>query len=115
MSRKTDSGSLHGRHDFIGFFLLLTAFLLMLAQLSFDSRDIGFIKDPPIRPAHNWIGPIGAYGAWWIFLFLGVIGYFLPFLLAVFGAAYLLGFLSYLRERIRWSLLWTVGLLVSLT
>jgi S-DNA-T family DNA segregation ATPase FtsK/SpoIIIE len=115
MSRKTDSGSLHGRHDFIGFFLLLTAFLLMLAQLSFDSHDIGFIKDPPIRPAHNWIGPIGAYGAWWIFLFLGVIGYFLPFLLAVFGAAYLLGFLSYLRERIRWSLLWTVGLLVSLT
>ena len=45
----------------------------------------------------------------------GVVAYLLPLLIAVFGAAYLFGFLHYLRERLQWSLLWSVGLLVSLT
>ncbi|HXS67887.1 MAG TPA: DNA translocase FtsK, partial [Candidatus Polarisedimenticolia bacterium] len=65
--------------------------------------------------AHDWIGPLGAYVAWWIFLFFGVVAYVLPFLLAVFGSAYLFGFLGYLRERLRWSLSWSVMLLISLT
>src|SRR6516225_1387800 len=115
MSRKTDSASPSGRHDFVGGFLLLAAFLLLLAQLSFNAHDIGYLNSPPTRPAHNFVGPIGAYLAWWIFVLLGVIAYFLPFLLAVFGAAYLLGFLSYIRDRLRSSLLWSLGLLVSLT
>ena len=34
---------------------------------------------------------------------------------AAFGAAYLLNFLGYLRERSRWSVLWSVILIVSLT
>src|SRR6185312_12420277 len=51
----------------------------------------------------------------WIFLFFGVVAYVLPFLLAVFGSAYLFGFLGYLRERLRWSLSWSVMLLISLT
>jgi S-DNA-T family DNA segregation ATPase FtsK/SpoIIIE len=115
MSRKTDAASPSGRHDFVGGFLLLAAFLLLLAQLSFNAHDIGYLNSPPTRPAHNFVGPIGAYLAWWIFVLLGVIAYFLPFLLAVFGAAYLLGFLSYIRDRLRSSLLWSLGLLVSLT
>ena len=36
-------------------------------------------------------------------------------MLAIFGAAYLLNFLGYLRERLRWSLLWSAMLIVSLT
>ena len=31
------------------------------------------------------------------------------------ASAYLLNFLGYLRERLRWSLLWSVVLLISLT
>src|ERR1700752_5291529 len=99
MSRKTESGSPSGRHDFVGGFLLLAAILLLLAQLSFNAHDIAFLNNPPTHPAHNFVGPIGAYIAWWVFLLLGIIGYFLPFLIAVFGAAYLLGFLTYLRDR----------------
>jgi len=115
MSRKTDSGSSRGLDDIIGVVLLVAAFLLLLAQLSFSAHDIGYLSNPPTRPAHNFIGPLGAYLAWWIFLLLGVIGYFLPFLIAVFGTAYLFGFLTYLRERVRSSLMWSFGLLVSLT
>ncbi|HWD92477.1 MAG TPA: DNA translocase FtsK [Verrucomicrobiae bacterium] len=115
MSRKADSGSSRGFDDVIGVVLLLAALLLLLAQLSFDPHDITYLYNPPIRPAHNFIGPLGAYIAWWVFLLLGVVGYFLPFLVAVFGAAYMFGFLHYLRERLQWSLLWSFGLLISLT
>ena len=52
-------------------------------------------------------GTLGAYLAWWFFLPFGLVAYLVPPLLAIFGAAYLLDFLSYLRERIRWSLLWS--------
>jgi DNA segregation ATPase FtsK/SpoIIIE, S-DNA-T family len=115
MSRKADSGSSRGFDDVIGVVLLLAALLLLMAQLSFDPHDITYLSNPPIRPAHNWIGPLGAYIAWWVFLLLGVVAYVLPLLVAVFGAAYMLGFLHYLRDRLRWSLLWSLGLLVSLT
>lgn len=115
MSRKTDSGSSRGFDDVIGVVLLLAAILLLLAQLSFDRHDITYLCNPPIRPPHNWIGPLGAYIAWWIFLVLGAVAYSLPVLLALFGAAYLLGFLNYLRERLNWSLLWSFGLLLALT
>src|SRR5438270_765306 len=114
MSRKADPGS-RGFDDIIGVALLAAALLLLVAQLSFDSHDIGFLAKPRNDPTHNWIGTMGAYSAWWVFLVFGVGAYFLPALLAVYGAAYLLGFLHYLRERLRWSLLWTAGLLISAT
>jgi S-DNA-T family DNA segregation ATPase FtsK/SpoIIIE len=115
MSRKADSGSSRGFDDIVGVALLLLAVLLLMAQLSFDPHDIRFLKNPPMRPAHNWIGPLGAYISWWVFLLLGVVAYIVPLLVAVFGAAYLFGFMHYLRERLRWSLIWSVGLLISLT
>src|SRR5882724_2996854 len=115
MSRKADSGSSRGFDDVIGVVLLLAALLLLMAQVSFDPHDIGYLYNPPMRPAHNWIGPLGAYIAWWVFLLLGMVAYLLPVLVAIFGAAYLLGFLHYLRERVRWSLLWSLGLLISLS
>src|ERR1051325_7747142 len=115
MSRKADSGSSRGFDDGIGVVLLVAALLLLTAQLSFDHNDIAYLTTQVNHPRHNWIGPSGAYLGWWVFLFFGVAGYLLPWLLAVFGAAFLLGFLPYLRERLRWSLLWAGGLLISLT
>jgi S-DNA-T family DNA segregation ATPase FtsK/SpoIIIE len=115
MSRKTDSKSHNGFNDVIGVALLAIALLMLVAQLSFDRYDISFFRDPHNKPIHNWIGPLGAYLAWGSFLPLGLVGYLLPPLLALFGAAYLLNFLGYLRERLQWSLLWSVMLIVSLT
>src|SRR5271170_2454935 len=115
MSQKTGSGSNNGFGDVIGVALLAIALLLLVAQLSFDRYDLSFFRDPHNRPIHNWIGPLGAYLAWGSFLPLGLVGYLLPWLLAAFGTAYLLNFLGYLREHLRWSLLWSVMLIVSLT
>ena len=52
---------------------------------------------------------------WYSFLVFGLAAYLLPFLFALFGLAYWIGFLGYLRERIRWAMLWAALLLVSAT
>ena len=115
MSRKSSSDSHNGFADVIGVALLAAALLLLVAQFSFDRYDLSFFKDPHNKPVHNWIGTVGAYLAWGSFLPFGVVGYLLPVLFAAFGVAYLLNILSYLHERLRWSLLWSAILLASLT
>ena len=115
MSRKTGSETNKGLGDVIGVALLFAGLLVLVAQLSFDRYDISFFRDPHNSPPHNWIGVGGAYLAWSLFLPLGLVAYVVPPLLALFGAAYLLNFLGYLRERLRWSLLWSAILIVSLT
>jgi S-DNA-T family DNA segregation ATPase FtsK/SpoIIIE len=117
MARKPDdaSKSNHGFNDVIGIALLALALLLLVAQLSFDRYDLASVRIPPNKEIHNWIGTIGAYLAWFTFLPLGIAAYLLPWIFAAFGVAYLLNFLGYLRDRLRWCLLWTALLFVALT
>ena len=117
MAQKASANSdpLRGFGDIIGVVLLAAALLLLVAQWSFDWRDIGTLANPPNSPVHNWIGTFGVYFAWAVFQAVGVAAYLVPFLLAAFGAAFLLGFLHYLIERLSWSVLWSFTLLLSLT
>ena len=110
-----DSHPKNGFNDVIGIALLALALLLLVAQLSFDRYDLASVRIPPNKEIHNWIGTIGAYLAWFTFLPFGIAAYLLPWIFAAFGFAYLLNFLGYLRERLRWCLLWTALLFVSLT
>ncbi len=114
MSRKA-SDSHHGFNDIIGVALLAVALLLLVAQWSFDSHDISWLGDPHNKYTHNWIKLPGAYLAWGSFLLLGIAAYLLPLVFAVFGSACLLNFPGYLRDRSRWSVLWAVVLLISIT
>ncbi|HMP84017.1 MAG TPA: DNA translocase FtsK [Verrucomicrobiota bacterium] len=115
MSRKGSSDSANGFGDIIGVVLLAAALLLLVSQLSFDRCDIASLCNPPNKPIHNWIGPFGAYFAWWIFTVFGLSSYLLPVLLAAFGVAYLFGWLDYLRQRQLWSGISAAVLVISLT
>src|ERR1044071_5075440 len=116
MSRKASADSeQHGFADVIGVPLLALALLLLVAQLSFDWRDLPSLSNPPNKPLHNWIGPVGAHFAYWFFALFGAAAYLLPLLFAAFGAAYLFNFLGYLAQRSRWSLLWAAVLVMSVT
>ena len=116
MARKSDdaSKSNHGFNDVIGIALILfIALPLLCAQLSFDPKDISWITTAINKPLHNWIGLIGAWLAYASFCLLGGAAYLLPLLAGIFGVSYLFNIFSYLRERLGWSLLWTLVLLVS--
>ena len=115
MSRRTASGPGNGFADVIGVALLAVALLLLVAQWSFDRHDISWLGDPHNQSTHNWIMLPGAYLAFGSFFLLGIAAYLLPFVFAAFGTACLLNFPGYLRERSRWSVLWAVILLISLT
>jgi S-DNA-T family DNA segregation ATPase FtsK/SpoIIIE len=115
MSRRTASGPGNGIADVIGVALLAVALLLLVSQCSFDRHDISWLGDPHNKYAHNWIKMPGAYLAFGSFFLLGIAAYLLPLVFGVFGTAYLLNFPGYLRERSRWSVLWSVILLVSIT
>src|SRR5262245_5400623 len=117
MARKPtdDTEQSHGFDDIIGVVLLVAALVLLLSQVSFDRGDIPWLVTGDKKPTHNWIGPLGAYFAWVLFFPFGIVAYLIPPLLAAFGAAYLLNFLTHLRQRLRRSLLWTVGLFIALT
>jgi S-DNA-T family DNA segregation ATPase FtsK/SpoIIIE len=88
-----------GFNDIIGIALLAAALLLMAAQWSFDRGDVRYLRVPPHDPAHNWIGPAGAYVAWGTFLIMGGAAYILPMLLMFFGLGYLWDFMAYLRRK----------------
>ncbi len=105
MARKAsaDSESSHGFGDIIGVALLALALLLLVSQLSFDRFDLAINRDPPNRPAHNWIGPLGARLSFACFFVFGFSAYMLPLLLAAFGLAYWLETLSYLKRRWVWA------------
>jgi S-DNA-T family DNA segregation ATPase FtsK/SpoIIIE len=117
MARKSDETShpKNGFNDVIGIALLALALLLLVAQLSFDRHDISFLVTKVNKPAHNWIGPMGAHFAHWFFIFFGLGAYLLPWIFSAFGASYLVGVPAFLRERIRWFSWWSVVLLVAVT
>ena len=117
MARKSDdaSGPKNGLNEIIGIVLIALALLLLVSQWSFDRNDISFLTTHINKPLHNWIGLIGAWLAWLSFFLLGGAAYLLPWLAGLFGVSYLLSFFGYLRQRLVWSLVWMVVLLVSLS
>src|SRR5262245_38697691 len=127
MARKAtdESGRSHGFDDIIGVVLLVLALLLLIAQVSFDRYDLAFVRNPPNKPPHNLIGPVGAHMAYVLFFFFGAAAFTLPVLLVVFGVARIPDWLRWLRlagladatghyrERWRSHLLWSVVFLIA--
>src|SRR5262245_14993352 len=111
MARKApaESSSAHSFKDVIGVILLAAALLLLVAQFSFDRYDLSFIRNPPNKPAHNWIGPLGAYLAFSTFLVCGVTAYALPVVLAFFALGCWFEPLSYLKRRWFWAVILVVS------
>ena len=114
MARKTANEPHHGFNDIIGIVLMVLAVLLLAAVLSFDPSDLATHRNPPNRPEHNWIGPLGARMAECAFFLFGITGYTLPVLLAFVGLGCFFQSLAYLRRRWPWAavlLLSCMGLL----
>ena len=105
MARKetADAPSARGFGDIIGIVLLVLAVLLMASLLSYDPRDVSANTAVPNSPAHNWIGPVGAWLGYLAVFVFGAGAYVLPVLLIAFGLAFLFQFLGYLLNRWVWA------------
>ncbi len=84
--------------------------LLLLALVSYTSKDIPWEHSPSNSPTLNYIGPVGAWSAWAIFNVFGLVGFLFPLLLATWGLIML--FQS--GERVWPRVLWMLGILAGL-
>jgi S-DNA-T family DNA segregation ATPase FtsK/SpoIIIE len=105
MARKASAGSeaARGFNDIIGILLTGFSLLLLVALLSYNPGDVPANKLPPNPSTHNWIGPIGAWTAWFWFLVVGVAAYEMPALLFFLGLGCFFDFFAYLRRRWPWA------------
>ena len=77
-------------NELIGILLIATAVLMLLALASYSplDRSLNTAANPPMgRPAHNWIGLVGAYSADLMLQSLGVAAFLLPVLLGLLAHA----------------------------
>src|SRR5882762_5824840 len=89
MAKKATPGSTanHGFNDIIGIVLMGSAILLLIALLSYHPRDVSANGLPVNASLHNWIGPFGAWIAWFWLFCVGGAAYIVPFLLLLTGLA----------------------------
>ena len=116
MARKAsaESESARGFNDIIGIVLLGFAVLLLAALLSYHPHDVSAVSLPTNPSVRNWIGPFGAWMAYYWFLWVGVGAYVLPLLLLFIGLGCFFDPFAYLRRRWAWSIvlfLCCIGLL----
>jgi len=75
-------------NELIGFLFMILAVLLALSLISYSPHDVAFnVSAPPADGplAHNWIGPVGAYGADLLFQLFGFAAFLLPAALLILG------------------------------
>ena len=92
-----------------GILLVGLCVLVLLSLISYRPEDISLIQSPPNSPALNFIGPVGAWLAFVIFMGLGVVGYVVSAILGITGLL-----LIFQREGRVWPKgLWMLAILVS--
>ena len=75
-------------NEVVGFLLMTLAVLVALSLISYSPHDIAFnvSAPPPDGPlSHNWIGPVGAYSADFLFQLLGFAAFLLPAAVLILG------------------------------
>jgi S-DNA-T family DNA segregation ATPase FtsK/SpoIIIE len=78
----------HRFNELVGFLGVTIAILMAMALLSYSPQDPSFnvaAGSPDLHGAHNWIGPVGAYGADLLFQGFGYAVFLLPVGIFVLG------------------------------
>jgi S-DNA-T family DNA segregation ATPase FtsK/SpoIIIE len=114
MSGKSNSDAPRGSGEITGLLLLLLAVLLLIAQWSFNGRELAFLHTPPNPTTTNWFGNCGTNLAYGTFFAFGLTAYVIPFVLAVFGIGHVSRWLTSFRERRWWLGLWAALFIFSL-
>ncbi len=79
-------------NELIGFLCLVAAILMALSLLTYNPRDAAFNVSAVAsedHPAHNWIGPFGAYLSDVLFQVFGFAAFLLPVAIGILGYRWL--------------------------
>jgi uncharacterized membrane protein len=74
-----------GMREVWGILLLAGGVLGFLSQVSYQPSDIPLLQWPVREPAHNFVGRVGAWGAFVSFMGFGVVGYVIPVVSGILG------------------------------
>ncbi|HMP76515.1 MAG TPA: DNA translocase FtsK [Kiritimatiellia bacterium] len=86
-----------------GILLLTLSVLSLLALFSHDPGDISVLQSPPNDPPANFIGPMGAWFAFLVFMGFGIAGYLVPLTLAYTGLVCLFKRQGRIWTKIAWG------------
>jgi S-DNA-T family DNA segregation ATPase FtsK/SpoIIIE len=107
MARKGASGdgAKHGFEDIIGIVLIGSGLLLLVALLSYHPQDVSANALPTNASTRNWVGPFGAWLAYYWFFWIGAAAYQVPAVMVLLGLGFLIDSFAYLRRRWAWAIL----------
>ena len=109
---KTAQGFSLGRREMAGIALMTASLALGLSLLSYSPGDISLYQFPVNEPPENFIGPVGAWSGFLVFMGFGVVGGLLPFVLAALGVTALMRPDVSLGPKIGWSTLLLVSMIL---
>lgn len=95
--------------EVIGLALLGAGTLLFLALLSYVPEDVWWIKQPPNRPAQNFIGPVGATVASMFYFLLGAASYLVAVVMLGLGGAKLFRMPICFTRRSLWATIFVLS------
>lgn len=95
----------HGPHYIAGIALLGLCLFMALGLFSYEWTDISLLKAPPNDPAHNLIGPAGAWLSFVLLQLFGVGAFLTPFFCIGVGVIMMLQRSGRLWTRILWLFL----------
>ncbi|HAS84004.1 MAG TPA: cell division protein FtsK, partial [Verrucomicrobia bacterium] len=87
-----------------GLACLPLALLVLLSLVSYDWTDIASLSTPPNRPPNNWIGQVGAYIGYLLWMTAGVGAWLVPVWLSITGLR-----IALQRGPVRAKSLWAAG------
>lgn len=85
--------------------LLAICVILFLSLISYDWRDIPFLREPANIPPANFIGPGGAWTAYVLFQALGLGAFLLPLWFLGFGIILIFHGIAHVRAKLTWAAL----------
>ncbi len=100
-----------GWQEVRGIIQIALALLLLLSLLSYSPDDIPVLKSPPLSPAVNFIGPLGAWMAFILLMTLGFGAYLVPVFLCLLGLISLFHWSVKMWQKGLWLLVLLLGLL----
>lgn len=95
----------HGPHYIAGIVLLGLCLFMALGLFSYEWTDISLLKAPPNDPAHNLIGPAGAWLSFVLLQIFGVGAFLTPFFCIGVGVIMMLQRSGRLWTKILWLFL----------